>query len=250
MKRLCPPNEPEPHDHGRLELWDRGNRLWRLCRLSGRGAAWWTAWLGADDCRGADWHMGTDRARLHGDAGAAPFRAREHRRRAACRRVVRISAVAERKSPCQRGCRGNAAHQLAGGHGRRAGGAGPPRAGLARTVMDGIRRLWTPRPLRRPCLDRFRSGAGGTAVPQSAGGCALEHEASLPGARRGVRFRPLPFRRCAAVQPHRRGRVERARPGSRARFPAGARFDDAQPQLDIRYRVIAALGISLDRAAW
>ena len=88
----------------------------------------------------------------------------------------------------------------------------------------------------------------GAAVPQHAGGCALEHEAALPRTRRGIHFRPLSVRRRAAVQSRRRGCVERARPRARTRRPAPGPVDDAQPRLDVPHRVVAPRGVSLDGA--
>ena len=65
----------------------------------------------------------------------------------------------------------------------------------------------------------------------------------------GLRLRSLSVRRCAAVQPRGRRRLERSWLRPRARDTAGGRVGGAQSRLDLRDRAVAARRFPLDRVA-
>ena len=117
------------------------------------------------------------------------LRVRRRRRRAARRRLVRIPAVADR---APRG--GTARWRRRNARARRGSlpvaaalvVLGVARAGRGGAGVHGLRRPRPPGALRQPRAVGLRPGAGRAAVPQRAGGRALEHQAALSGARRRV----------------------------------------------------------------
>ena len=200
---------PNLTTRGRLELWARGLRLRRLCPLSGFGLARRTARPGAADRRRPDggWAF-LDLAFAMTQAptlfalGAIVDVLRDGR-------LVRISAVADRAPAEAEAPPEPAAPGVARARSRGAGGAGRrlrrSSVALRLTAFGDPARLAL---FDRPRADGFRPRAGRTAVPQPAGGRALEHQAAVPGARRRRSFSTSissPMRCCSTASTRTRG---------------------------------------------
>ncbi len=198
---------------------------------------------------GADGGVGAGGSGVRGDASQRVVRDRRPGRRAAHRRLVLFPVARLARRSANAGDTANSPRPGVARAGRvRSGGGGRCRAACGGAAPRRLRRPAAARDLRRHRAQRLRPRPGRAALPQHTGRRALEHQAAMPRPGRSVRLRPLSLRRRAAVQPRRRGCVERARSRARARHSVPRIVDDAQSRLDVRHRLVAARGLPLDGA--